>query len=285
MSGPHRGVPRNEHLFDSLGWARNRRSSMTAVSFVRPPRARRRAQQGRRGSASRSRAGHHRTGRRRRRWGAPRPTRRKGVDSMPSSETVVSELAVLAISVAEGASTGQMLLAPFEERSIARVEEQDMAIAGIIGNDVTSMSTVRRMLESYSRSAIAHIRSAAALMGSDTNSPPVLSIGALSRISYEASSIAYWLADPDLHWGERLKRCNQLQFSMIEEALRPSKKFAEVVPTSFIETRLSEYEDEASSLIGFAIQQGWNHQGKPPSINSWSKGIPSFAGASEISGE
>ena len=193
-----------------------------------------------------------------------------------TSDTVVSKLVALAIGVAESASKGQMFLPPFEECSIARVEENSIAAAGIIDSDVTSMLTVRQMLDSYSRSAIAHMRAAAGLLGLDRSSPPVLSIAALSRISCEASSIAYWLSDPELHWNERLKRCNQLQSTMFEEARRPSKKFAKVLSTSFIETKLAEYRAEATSVIDFAKQRDWNHDGKPPSNSNWSEGIPSF---------
>ena len=193
-----------------------------------------------------------------------------------TSDTIVSKLVALAIGVAESASTGQVFLSPFEECSIARVEENGIAAAGIIDSDVTSMLTVRQMLDSYSRSAIAHMRAAAVLLGSDRSSPPVLSIAALSRISCEASSIAYWLSDPELHWDERLKRCNQLQFTMFEEARRPSKKFAKALSTIFIETRVAGYRDEATSVIGFAKQRDWKHDGKPPSKSNWSEGIPPF---------
>ena len=191
------------------------------------------------------------------------------------SDTAVSKLVALAIDVAESASLGQVLLSPFEGCSIARVEEDDIGAAGITDNDVTSMLTVRNMLGSYSRSATAHIRAAAVLMGSERSTPPLLPIAALSRISCEASGIAFWLSDPELPWKERLKRCNQLQFKIIEDALRSSTKFTEVLPTSWNKTVIAHYRDEMTNLIDFAKQRKWNHQGQPPSISNWSKAIPS----------
>lgn len=195
---------------------------------------------------------------------------------MPPSDTAVRKFVALAIDAVEGASTRLMFSSPFEESSIARVEQNDIAAAGITDNDVTSMFTVRQMLDTYSRSATAHIRAAAVLMGSDGSPTPVLSIAALSRISCEASGTAFWLSDPELPWDERLKRCNQLQFKMIEDALRWSEKFAVEYSTSWIESTLAEYRDEMIDLIDFARQRDWNHQDKAPSRSNWSKGIPTF---------
>ena len=166
---------------------------------------------------------------------------------MSASDTAVSKLVALAIAVSESASTEQMLLSPFEEGSIARAEEDDIGAADITDNDVTSMLTVRELLDSYIRSAIAHIRAAAVLMGSDRSTTPLLSIAALSRISCEASGIAFWLSDPELPWNERLKRCSQLQFKMFADALRPSKQFAKVLSTSLIAKNIADSEMQSST--------------------------------------
>ena len=195
---------------------------------------------------------------------------------MSASATAVSKLVALAIAVAESASTEQMLLSPFGEGSIARVEEVDIGAADITDNDVTSMVTVRELLDSYRRSATAHIRAAAVLMGSDRSATPLLSIAALSRISCEASGIAFWLSDPKLPWNERLKRCNQLQFKMFAEALRPSKQFAKVLSTSLIAKNIVEYRDAKINVIDFAKRRDWDYHGQSPSNSNWSKAIPSF---------
>ena len=195
---------------------------------------------------------------------------------MSASDTAVSKLVALAIAVAESTSTEQMLLSPFEEGSIARAEEYHIGAADIADNDVTSMLTVRDMLDSYRRSAIAHIRSSAVLMGSDRSTTPLLSIAALIRISCEASGIAFWLSDPELPWNERLKRCNQLQFKMIADALRPSKQFAKVLSTSLIAKNIAEYRDAKINVIDFAKRRDWDYHGQLPSNSNWSKAIPSF---------
>ena len=195
---------------------------------------------------------------------------------IPASDTAVRKLVALAIDVTDRASTGQIFLSPFERSSIAGVEEIDMLAAGITDNDVTSMLEIRQMLDSYDRSAIAHIRAAAVLMGSDRSAPPLLSIAALSRISCEASSIAFWLSDPELNWDARLQRCNHLQFRMLEDGLVPSKKFAKVLSTPFIEAKLAEYREGMNDVIDFAKRRDWKHEDQSPSNSNWSKGIPRF---------
>ena len=132
----------------------------------------------------------------------------------PGQDDVATALGLLVeISnrVAESAATGQMLLCPFEGFFIASTEKHDMDAAGITNDDVTSMFTVRMMLDSYIRSATEHMRAAALLLGSG-DTTPLLSIAALSRISCEASGFAFWLSDPDIGWNVRLKRCNQRRF-------------------------------------------------------------------------
>ena len=154
----------------------------------------------------------------------------------PGQDDVATALGLLVeISnrVAESAATGQMLLCPFEDFFIASTEKHDMDAAGITDDDVTSMFTVRMMLDSYIRSATEHIRAAALLLGTG-DMTPLLSIAALSRISCEASGFAFWLSEPDIGWNIRLKRCNQLQFLMIEETLRGSRGFTDLFQTSWV---------------------------------------------------
>ena len=190
--------------------------------------------------------------------------------------------------VAEGAATGQMLLCPFEDFFIASTEKQDMDAAGITDDDVTSMFTVRTMMDSYIRSATEHIRAAALLLGTG-GTIPLLSIAALSRISCEASGFAFWLSDPDIGWNIRLKRCNQLQFRMIEEALRGSKGISDLFQTSWVESRTQDYRAERNAVIEWAKQRNWDSQGKAPSFSNWSEDIPSLTQLSrdlvESSGE
>ena len=150
-----------------------------------------------------------------------------------------------------------------------------MDAAGITNDDVTSMFTVRMMLDSYIRSATEHIRAAALLLGSG-DTTPLLSIAALSRISCEASGFAFWLSDPDIGWNGRLKRCNQLQFLMIEETLRGSRGFTDLFPTPWVQKRTEELRAERSAVIEWAKQRIWDSQGKPPSFSNWSDDVPSL---------
>ena len=193
---------------------------------------------------------------------------------MPMSDEATRAFVARAVDVAEGVSAGLLSLSLFDEDSIAGVERTEMVAAGITGFDVTSMLTVQALLESYSRSAMAQARAAAVLMDSDRSPGSVISIAALSRMSCEASGTAFWLSDPEIRWDERLKRCNQLQFKAIADALGSSEKFAKEVSTSWIEGKLAEYRDEMTELVNFAKQHEWHHDGRAPSGSSWSNEIP-----------
>lgn len=177
--------------------------------------------------------------------------------------------------VAESAATGQMLLCPFEDFSIASTERDDVDAAGITNDDVTSMFTVRTMLDSYIRSATEHIGAAALLISTD-GTIPLLSIAALSRVSCEASGFAFWLSDPDIGWNTRLKRCNQLQFFMIEKVRSGSKGFTDILQTSWVQKRTQELLDERAAVIEWAKLRDWDSQGRPPSFSNWSDDIPSL---------
>ena len=155
------------------------------------------------------------------------------------------------------------------------MERHDSDAAGITNDDVTSMFTVRMMLDSYIRSATEHIRAAGLLLGTG-GTTPLLSIAALSRISCEASGFAFWLSDPDIGWDIRLKRCNQLQFLMIQETLRGSKGFADHFPTPWVQKRTEELRAEKTAVIEWAKQRNWDSQGKSPSFSNWSEDIPSL---------
>ena len=189
--------------------------------------------------------------------------------------TAISVLIEISNGVAESAATGQMLLCPFEEFFAASTEKHDMDAAGITNDDVTSMFTVRRMLDSYIRAATEHIRAAALLLGTG-GTTPLLSIAALSRISCEASGFAFWLSDSDIGWNIRLKRCNQLQFLMIEEALKGSKGFADLFPTDWVQRRTAELRAERIAVIEWAKQRNWDSRGRAPSFSNWSDDVPSL---------
>ena len=195
-------------------------------------------------------------------------------DGQDAVAAAISLLVEVSNGVAESAATGQMLLCPFEEFFAARTERSDMDATGISDDDMTSMFTVRTMLDSYIRSATEHIRAAALLLGTG-GTTPLLSIAALSRISCEASGYAFWLSDPDIGWNSRLKRCNQLQFLMIDETLRGSKGFADLLPTSWVQRRIGELRAERTAVIEWAKQRNWDSQGRTPSFSNWSEDIPS----------
>ncbi len=195
---------------------------------------------------------------------------------MSTSATAVRDLVALSIGVAESAATGQILLCPFERFSIAKTEKDDIAAAGITDEDVTSMFTVQTMLDSYIRAATEHIRAAAVLMGSNESTMPLLSIAALGRISCEASGVAFWLCNPDLCWEDRLRRCNQLQFKMIKDALRGSKDFRDLFQTSWIDRSIDGYKNQEDTVLDWARQRSWDYQGSPPSRSNWSKEVPTF---------
>ena len=196
---------------------------------------------------------------------------------MSTSGTAVGQLVALATGLAESASPGQMRLCPFERCSTARSEEAVISAAGITDDDVTCMFTVRWILDSYICSATEHIRAAAVLMGSDGPITPVLPIAALSRISCEASGVAFWLSDPDLGWEGRLKRCNKLQFKMNKSAMKGLNEFYDLVQTTWVSGRVESYQDEITEVLEWANRRGWSdHQGNPPSRKNWTEDIPSF---------
>ena len=195
---------------------------------------------------------------------------------MPTSAAAIRALVALSRSVAENAATGQMRLRPFGEFSIARAEERNIATAGITDEDVTSMFAVRALLDSYVRSATEHIRAAALLMESGGGTTPLLPIAALSRISCEATGVAFWLADTDLGWEDRLKRCNQLQFKLIKDALRGSTGYGNLFRTPWIEKALEDDQSYMTEVIDTAKLRRWDYKGKSPSRSNWAKAIPTY---------
>lgn len=195
---------------------------------------------------------------------------------MSESAAAVRELVALVTDVTGGATAGRLLSSPFEEGSIAAAEQGEIDLAGITDDGVTSMRTVRGMLDSYSRSAAAHLRAAAVLAGADGGATLLLSITALSRISCEASATAFWLCDPRLGWDERLRRCSHLQFKAFQDGLRPSQRFIEVLSTPWGEEAVAGYRDGMNEVIGFAQERHWTYRNRSPSDSNWSKGVPSF---------
>ena len=113
-------------------------------------------------------------------------------------------------------------------------------------------------------------------MESGRGTTPLLPIVALSRISCEATGVAFWLSDPDLGWEDRLKRCNQLQFKLIEEALRGSTGFGSLFPTPWIEKALEDGRGYRTKVIDWAKLRRWDYKDKSPSRSNWAKEIPKF---------
>ena len=197
---------------------------------------------------------------------------------MSTRDQAIHDLVELGLDVAaHGDLLGRMLLSSeFMASSVAKSEEGALSIAGIKTGDVTSMFIVRIMLGSYIRAATEHIRAAALLIESDEPALPLLSIAALSRISCEASSVAFWLSDPAIGWADRLKRCNQLQYKAFEEAKAGSTSFSTIIETSWIEKKIDEYEEEMIVALNWANEKGWTCNGRPPSRSNWGKAVPSF---------
>ena len=164
----------------------------------------------------------------------------------------------------------------FMDSSPAKSEEDAASIAGIKTGDVTSMFMVRMMLDAYTRSATEHIRATGALLGSGQPTMPLLSIAALSRISCEASAVAFWLSDPTISWDDRLRRCNQLQFKAHEDARRGTKSFERILQTFWTEKKIVEYEEETAATLDWANLRRWDCAGAPLSRSNWSNEIPSF---------
>ncbi|MCY3649509.1 MAG: hypothetical protein OXG40_07200 [Acidimicrobiaceae bacterium] len=192
---------------------------------------------------------------------------------MPAYVLAIERLAELSIDVAESASTLQLPSRAFEVSSIARMEESLMAAAGITDEDLTCMASVREMLDTYTRSATEHIRAAAVLMSSGEPDIPVLSMAALSRISSEASNVAFWLCDPDISWSDRLKRCNQLQYKMLDDALQGSQSFSKYCPTPAIVVEIEAFREYRDRVLNWAKQRNWSQEGRPPSRKGWLRAI------------
>ena len=197
---------------------------------------------------------------------------------MSTRDQATSDLVEVLMDVAaHGDLLGHMLLSSeFMDSSIAKSEEDAASIAGIRTGDVTSMFIVRMMLGYYLRSSTEHIRAIATLMESVEPALSLLSIAALSRISCEASGVAFWLSDTAIGWNDRLKRCNQLQFKAYEDAKRGSRSFERILETSWTEKKMAEYEEEMAAALGWADLRGWDCADEAPSRSNWSREIPSF---------
>lgn len=144
----------------------------------------------------------------------------------------------------------------------------------------TSAKAVRVFLSLYLQAAGQYSHSAAYLLnlhGPDA----IMSIRTLARASIEASSLAFWLCEPDIGADERLRRCNQLQVRSFNNAYKNEMVNLRIEPDlSEHKRRASQYQHSRDQALEWAHNRGWTgrsrkSQGQRPTMKQWIGEIPS----------
>ena len=178
---------------------------------------------------------------------------------MPDRDDAVSQLAQLAqLAYAVVADSGleQLLVRPFESGSEGREEEIHMVVNGVDDLAPTSMFSIRAMLDAHARAALEHLRASAVMLDGSRAEPPLLSIAALGRISCEASATAFWLAEPEIGWRDRLARCNSLQRHASRHWMRQGEQQVNLFETSPTLQHLEQWRAEHSEMDAWREQMG-----------------------------
>ena len=182
---------------------------------------------------------------------------------MPYNDQAVSQLAQLAHAVVADSGLGQLFVRPFESGTVAHEEECDMVANGVDDGSPTSMLSIRAMLDAHARAALEHLRASVIMLDRSRAEPPLLSIAALGRISCEASATAFWLADPEIGWRDRLARCSGLQRHALHRRVKQGQLQVDLFETSPNRQALGQLRTNVSEMDEWCEQMGLEYVGKP----------------------